>query len=200
MGEIAGEAAHELRNALAVIAASAPLLRSADAAQREAIVAKVERNARLAQCVLDAMMALARGDEIAGQPVILLRAMEEARTEVGGALQYDDAVDPALTVRGSGILLARMFRVLYENAAQAGASRVATRARADGGSVVVEVADDGPGIPPEQRGRLFEPLATTKAHGTGLGLTLARRVARAHGGDVTFVDGPGACFRITLRA
>jgi two-component system, NtrC family, sensor histidine kinase HydH len=203
LGEIAGEAAHELRNALAVIVASVPLLRSADGPAREAHIAKIERNARLAQCILDAMMALARGDEIANEQVLVARAMEEARREVKGTLSYEDEVDASLSVRGSAILLGRMFRVLYENAAEAGASSVSTHAKVDGASVVIALEDDGPGVPKERRDDLFNPLVTTKAQGTGLGLALARRVARAHGGDVTLTDpdgSSGARFRIVLRS
>src|SRR5512135_966432 len=56
LGELAGEAAHELRNALAVIGASATLLRAAEGPQKEAHIAKIERNARLAQGVVDSLM------------------------------------------------------------------------------------------------------------------------------------------------
>ncbi len=62
-----------------------------------------------------------------------------------------------------------------------------------GGDVVVEVADDGPRIPRELQGRVFEPFFTTKGagEGTGLGLDVARRVVRAHGGEISFDSGPG---------
>src|ERR1700689_62274 len=86
IGEIAAEAAHELRNALAVIAASSELLRSADDAQRASLVAKIHRNARMAQGVLDALMALARGDELHGEPVSIAHAIAEARRDVPAAL------------------------------------------------------------------------------------------------------------------
>ena len=68
--------------------------------------------------------------------------------------------------------------------------------------VVVEVADRGPGIPPEVRERLFEPFVTTKRAGTGLGLAIARRVVEAHGGTVEALDREdgGALFRLALPA
>jgi len=201
IGEIAAEAAHELRNALAVIAASAELLRSAPPEQRDAHVAKIQRNARVAQTVLDALMALARGDELAGELVPITRAVAAARLDVRGSLVYVDDVSEGLSVRGSEILLSRMLRVLYENAIQAGATHAFTTARAEGDAIVIEARDDGPGVPTEFRETLFDPLVTTKKEGTGLGLALARRVARAHGGDITLVPSErGACFRIALRA
>ena len=71
-----------------------------------------------------------------------------------------------------------------------------------GGSMKVEVTDTGPGIDPAVADRLFTPFVTTKATGTGLGLTVARRVARDHGGTLTAANRPegGARFTLTLPA
>jgi signal transduction histidine kinase len=69
-----------------------------------------------------------------------------------------------------------------------------------GGTMRVEVTDTGPGIDPGAADRLFTPFATTKPTGTGLGLTVARRVAKDHGGTLTAANRPtgGACFTLTL--
>ena len=200
LGEMAGEAAHELRNALAVIGASASLLRSADAAARETHIAKIERNARIAQGVVDALMAIARGESVRAEPVAIATAIAEARKDSPEGLVHEDEVPADLSVRGNEVLLSRMFRVLYENSAQAGAKNVSTRASGAAGVVTIDVSDDGPGVPVEISAKLFEPLVTSKKSGTGLGLALVRRVARAHGGDAELVPSPrGASFRITLR-
>jgi len=197
---MAGEAAHELRNALAVIGASASLLRSADAAARETHIAKIERNARIAQGVVDALMAIARGESVRADPVAIATAIAEARKDSPEGLVHQDEVPADLSVRGNEVLLSRMFRVLYENSAQAGAKNVSTRASGAAGVVTIDVSDDGPGVPAEISAKLFEPLVTSKKSGTGLGLALVRRVARAHGGDAELVSSPtGASFRITLR-
>jgi signal transduction histidine kinase len=67
-------------------------------------------------------------------------------------------------------------------------------------TVVVSVADDGPGIPEELRDRIFSPFFTTKARGSGLGLAIVRKIVDAHDGRIDMVVGEhgGTCFRITL--
>ena len=73
---------------------------------------------------------------------------------------------------------------------------------ANGGMIRVMVTDTGPGINPSVAGRLFTPFTTTKANGTGLGLTVARRIARDHGGTLSAANRPegGACFTATVPA
>jgi signal transduction histidine kinase len=78
---------------------------------------------------------------------------------------------------------------------------IATRARRTSERVIIEVADDGPGVPRDIATTIFDPLVTARPGGTGLGLALARRIVAAHGGSITLVDaGPGATFRIELPA
>jgi signal transduction histidine kinase len=79
---------------------------------------------------------------------------------------------------------------------------VQVSARTQGGSIVVEIRDDGPGIEPEIQARLFEPFFTTKpaGRGTGLGLSISRRIVHEHGGriDLESAPGQGTCVRVTL--
>ncbi len=81
-------------------------------------------------------------------------------------------------------------------------SRIAVYTWRDAHGLAVQVADDGPGIPPEMRGRIFEPFFTTRevGEGTGLGLSISLGVAIAHGGGLEFAPSPegGASFRLTL--
>jgi signal transduction histidine kinase len=211
VGEIAAEVAHELRNVLQVISASAYVARQeagkGDAAAALPHVAKIEKNARIAHGIVDDLMALARGESLHSEPVLLAEVLVASRAEVAAGLaHWDDALDPRdLRVRAHPGLLVRLLHVLYDNAVQASAPRpprIATRAQAVGGRIVIEVADDGPGVPAAIAERVFDPLVTARPGGTGLGLALARRIATAHGGTIVLVDavGSGATFRIELPA
>ena len=79
---------------------------------------------------------------------------------------------------------------------------VEVRLGRDADAIVIEVDDDGPGVPEADRERIFDPFFTTKTHGTGLGLVSVRTCAQLHGGDVTIARSQalgGAAFRVTLR-
>jgi signal transduction histidine kinase len=114
------------------------------------------------------------------------------------------------TVRGDPDELNQLFLNLLSNAVDAlepsgGTIRVRTvppRGGPSTGPVLVEVEDDGPGIPPEIRDRVFEPFFTTKevGRGTGLGLSIAYGIARRHRGEITLSNPPGggSLFRVSL--
>lgn len=206
IGEIAAEVAHELRNTLQVIAASAYLARQ-DPPGSLPHIQKIERNARLAHGIVDDLMALARGEPAHAEPVLFAEIVFAARAEIPtGAASWNDAVTPGdLRVRAHPGLLTRLFHVLYENAiavCDGRAPTVTTRAWAESGRVVVEVSDDGPGVPKEIADRVFDPLVTGRTGGTGLGLALAKRIAAAHGGTIRLsqTSSAGATFRIELPA
>ncbi|CAA9459805.1 MAG: sensor histidine kinase [uncultured Rubrobacteraceae bacterium] len=106
-------------------------------------------------------------------------------------------------VPGNGGELNQVWTNLLDNAADAvaGGGSVRVRAFRDGEAVVVEVSDDGPGMPPEIKGRVFEPFFTTKevGSGAGLGLDVARRAVAGHGGDISMHSGPeGTRFAVRL--
>src|SRR5262249_23441769 len=98
--------------------------------------------------------------------------------------------------------LVQVFLNLILNAIDATAKngRIAIRAIEENSGVRVEVRDDGPGVPPPQAARLFQPDFTTKKHGTGLALFVTRKLVADHGGEVTFDSRPrkGTTFRVWL--
>jgi signal transduction histidine kinase len=122
-------------------------------------------------------------------------------TEIEVVRDYDRGL-PKLTVHGSE--LNQVWTNLLHNAIQALGDRgtITISTRADGSCAVVEITDDGPGVPPEAQEHVFDPFFTTKevGHGTGLGLATARRiVVDRHRGSLTLDSRPGrTTFRVTL--
>jgi len=109
---------------------------------------------------------------------------------------------PAIEAYGSE--LNQVWTNIIDNAVDAmgGRGNLAVRTRSDGSSVVVEIEDDGPGIPEEIRTKIFDPFFTTKGpgQGTGLGLNISRNlVVQKHGGEMTVTSEPGrTCFTVRL--
>jgi signal transduction histidine kinase len=115
-------------------------------------------------------------------------------------------VDPDLpAVQGVGAELNQIWANLVDNALDAVGTggRVAVTARREGNRVVVEVADDGPGIAADVRERIFDPFFSTKdvGKGVGLGLDLVRRTLERHDGEIDVESRPGrTVFRVRLPA
>ena len=128
--------------------------------------------------------------QLVREAVDLMRSTAE-RQRVRLSAEVDDPMPPAPVDANAvhQVLLNLLANAV--DAAPAGSGRVTVRCRLDGaaGRFVVEVDDDGPGIPAEQRPRLFEAFASTKGQrGTGLGLAVARSLVTRHGGDVEHED------------
>ena len=108
---------------------------------------------------------------------------------------------PHIQVRGSE--LNQVWTNLIDNAIHAvnGTGRIIIATRAEGNHIVVEIADNGHGIPPEIQGRIFDPFFTTKdvGSGTGLGLVISHRIVAGHGGEIEFESEEGnTVFRVRL--
>ena len=143
--------------------------------------------------------------------VALLRTVlddaADARPDAGDSLSF---AGPAhLTVHGRILALKRVFANLVGNAVKyGGAARVVLDKGADAGLATVSIEDDGPGLPPDELERVFEPFyrvedsRNRETGGTGLGLPIARNILRAHGGDVVLGNRPGGGARalVTLPA
>lgn len=134
--------------------------------------------------------------EVVGAAVDLFRSTQRGRVEIEARLE---PTPPFQVDKGQ---VQQVVLNLMNNAADAmkGTGTVLVRTRMRGGSGEIEVEDAGSGIPPEVEARLFDPFFTTKRDGTGLGLTISRRIVEAHGGRLTYTTkvGHGTTFTIWL--
>ena len=129
--------------------------------------------------------------------------------EIEPAMAGDDGVaieanvPQGLMVRADRDQLFRVLLNLTQNALEAGARHVRFSTSAENGTVAIDVADDGHGLPPRARENLFRPFfGSARPGGTGLGLAIARELMRGQGGDLALVDttGAGTTFRLNLPA
>jgi signal transduction histidine kinase len=126
------------------------------------------------------------------------RALPEAAR---GDAAWVVSVPPELALEADRDQIFRVLANLGRNALQAGATRVELAAERREGTVIIRIADNGPGLAPRARERLFQPFAgSARPGGSGLGLAIARELLRAHGGDIRLVasKGEGTVFELEL--
>jgi signal transduction histidine kinase len=125
----------------------------------------------------------------------LIECVADDAAMVGGQVEIVDGA-AAVTVDGDPVALQRLFSNLVDNAVKYG-GEARINVRQTGAAAVVEIVDAGPGLSPDELGRVFQPFYRTDASrnldngGVGLGLPIARSTARAHGGDVELMSKPG---------
>lgn len=130
---------------------------------------------------------------------------EIAPALAGGSdhLAIEPAIAPELIVRADRDQLYRVLLNLAQNAVEAGAQHLRLSAAVVEGTIAVDIADDGHGLPPRARENIFRPFfGSARPGGTGLGLAIARELMRAQGGDLILVEstGSGTVFRLKLPA
>ena len=191
----AAEAAHELRTPLARIASVAQSARAQrDERARDDAFARIAALAVDASGTISDLLTLVREERVApklSEPVelgALARAAADAAHHDGIAHEVDVAEE--CWVEGDARRLRRLAENLLENADRHARSTVHVRVAPDGERVALSVEDDGPGVPPELRERVFERFVRGDAdeRGSGLGLAICRAIARAHGGDVVLEE------------
>ncbi len=165
----------------------------ADLAEMEAMVAST--------------LAFAKND-VQGEPreaidiAALLQSLSEDMADCGQAVSYDGP--PHATVQARPVALKRSLVNLLNNAVNYGAAARVRLAQAEGGAVV-EIDDDGPGIPPDEQEEVFSPYyrlersRNRETGGTGLGLSIARGIIRAEGGDIELANRPEGGLRVRVR-
>lgn len=201
------QVAHEIRNPLGgleLFAAAAAA--TDDARERRRLLERVRGEAAALNRIIDDFLSFAR--PMAPEPTAhdvrgpLREAAELARKEIelrDGRLEVR-LPDAPLAARADPDHVKRVALNLLRNAGQSGTSVVLRAARRDS-EVVISVHDDGPGVAPELRDRIFEPFVSGREQGAGLGLAIVRRLAEANGGRVELVEpdagvGRGAEFRV----
>ncbi|HTU21661.1 MAG TPA: ATP-binding protein [Gemmataceae bacterium] len=211
VGQLAAGVAHEIRNPLtgvkfllqAAVRAQNPTPLTVDRLQL--LLQEVARIERTVQGLMDFAQTPPPDRHLHDIRAVVEAAVNvtQSRAEVKAVtVRMDSSPEPLRATIDRDQLLSLLTNLLFNaiDATPAGGEVAVSIAGSPGSMIQVVVTDSGPGIDPALAGRLFTPFATTKPTGTGLGLTIARRVAREHGGELTAADQPGggACFTLTL--
>jgi PAS domain S-box-containing protein len=224
LGEMAAAIAHEVKNPLAGIEVMAGLLKRQvpDSADAQSLLNDIIEEAKMANAIVLEVLDFVRPIRLQVERVVLAEvlqsaiAMAETKAPRGAVEVTCDAPADLPPLQADPYQLRQLFTNLITNAFEAlgGRGRVAITASPIPGDdegvsvdghgtvpgVVVEVADDGPGIPRELLDKVFNPFFTTKPQGSGLGLAIVRKIVDAHDGRIDVeCDVPrGTRFRVTL--
>jgi C4-dicarboxylate-specific signal transduction histidine kinase len=221
MGEVAASIAHEVNQPICAIVTNARAsLRSMkagvrDNAELESSLEDIVADAKRASDVVERTRELFRRRKTSPTPLSVNDVVQDVVRLLRGTLDEQGvSVDTELTpelpaVPADSTQLRQVVFNLVLNAIEAtrdnaeGARRIRIRTGRDGEDrVEIAVSDNGPGVPPGGRARLFTPFFTTKPDGMGIGLAISRTIAEAHGGDLWAADNPerGASFHLVLPA
>ena len=202
LGEMSAVLAHELKNPLASLKGNAQLV--AEAAEGTAEEARAQRvvseAVRLEELTRD-LLAFVRTGEIRRREVAPAELLRTAAEEVDAArIDVDAAAAPARWSLDEARLRQALVNLLRNAVDAAPDQRVAARVWSEAGALRVEVRDRGAGVEAGREEAIFEPFHTTKTHGTGLGLAVARRVVELHGGRIAARNHPsgGAVFELSI--
>jgi len=205
-GQLVGSIGHDLRNPLGVIETSLFILRGrvGEDERSRKHVDRIKEQLDLANGIITNLLDMIHNRPLARERVSLAEVVAGAVAAVkrpAAVALFLEGVETLPGVDGDPVQLRQIVVNLVENAVHAASpeGRVAVRGRVAAGLVLLDVEDTGPGVDPAVRGRLFEPLITTKARGIGLGLALVKRIAERHGGGVEYSDREGGGARFTVR-
>jgi two-component system nitrogen regulation sensor histidine kinase GlnL len=207
--------AHELRNPLAGLKGAAQLLaRRIDDEEGRELTALIDAEVGRLTTLLDRLLVPTPTQPF--EPVnihaVLERVLRLAENDAGWAVRLVRDYDPSLPeLPGDSDRLAQALWNLVRNAIEAGAANVTLRTRAEHGlrigdqmhalMVRLDIIDDGRGVPDELSERVFLPLVSGRAEGSGLGLALSQQVAREHRGSLAYRSRPGhTVFTLLLPA
>ena len=207
LGQIAGMIAHELRNPLGAVRNAIYYLQRhvvKDNAELAEFLRIIDTEVHTSDQIISNLLEMTR----AKQPTFETVNLADIAEQVWQHLPQRDNVRCRCVMHPEPFLchadtaqLRQVLTNLLANAVQAlkGTGEIVISGQRDETWDIITVQDDGPGVPPDVRDRLFEPLFSTKTKGTGLGLTICRQILEKHRGTLTLVESTrGAAFRITL--
>lgn len=191
------DAAHQLRTPVTGLRASAETLLTSDPGQeQDELLQAVARQAHRIGRLVDALLAMARLDRpepIVRDHVDLQRLVQDELAHQGTLAPHLDfdlvtASDNDISVQGDALWLRAAVGNLLDNARRHAVSRVDVQIEELVGAWRTTVVDDGPGVPPDHRERIFDRFVSLDGEGSGLGLPIARAVAEAHEGSLRLAD------------
>ena len=199
LGTAVAKVNHDLRNSLATAVLASDRLADIDDPEVKTVMPRLMDAIDRAVNLCSQTLNFVSDSNLNPQPERLqLKALvHEAGAAVaseggGKPVEWENRVAGEIELDADRELLFRVLINLGLNAVEAGAGRIRVSAGEDGGWVSIDVADDGPGLAPEAREKLFQPFAgSARDGGSGLGLVIVRDIARAHGGDVMLLDEEG---------
>ncbi len=216
IGTLVAGVAHELNNPLNNIMLTASIFKdeyeSIDEDERLEMLDDLVEQSERARKIVSNLLDFARQSETSIEPLDIRKILDETVALVGNHIKVKkiklvlDVSDNLPVVHGDRQLLSQVFMNLIINAMdvlpEKGEIRIATRVDGDGDYLVVDISDNGPGIPEHIMGQIFDPFFTTKpsGKGTGLGLSVSRGIVRKLGGyiEVKSQLGKGTTFSVLL--
>ena len=197
--EMLAGVSHDLRTPLTRLRLALAMIPTSDASRDE--VAEMTADVDEMDRLIGSYLAFARGEgreqAVPTDLAAMLEDVAASARRAGAQVTLDVRADIVLPLRPDA--MRRALTNLLDNARRHGRVVVLTVVRHGERSVHVLVDDDGPGIPLAEREALFRPFATGTTGGTGLGLTIARDIVRAHGGDIVLEDSPLGGLRARLQ-
>ena len=224
LGEMAAGIAHELKNPLAGIEVMAGLLRRQvpDKKDAQSLLADILSEAKLANAIVVEMLEFVRPVRLQVEHTAIADVLHQAillaesKVPRGGVSVTMDVPNDLPMLEGDQHQLCQVFTNLIANAFEAleGKGKISITASLGeiepdpefgvapvlAPTLVVDVCDNGPGVPPQLSDRIYDPFFTTKVKGTGLGLGIVRKIVDAHDGRIDLHSSPdtGTRFRVTL--
>lgn len=204
LGHLAAGLAHQLRNPLGTIQNATALLRKAElsVAMHQALDI-IEEEVQRSDLIIRDLLDFVRIRPAARREVAVRHVVDEAisHARVPETVSVEISADGGSSAVLDPLQVQTALSNVVRNAVEAmpNGGRLYVETRRNARSLTITIRDTGPGVADEARGRLFDPLVTTKPTGSGLGLSTARNLVENHGGSIRYEDAPGGGAQFTIE-